>query len=179
MALIAFHPYGPFEIPTLDRVPDRKRLNEFWDMVEECEPGLSSAIGCYIFAVRAGRGIRPWYVGKTDRLGFRREAFQAPKLLIYGEVLRPRKRGTALLYLIARHTPGQKFMKRKTNENKVIGRLEEMLIGSSLLRNPDLANKRTTKHFREMRVPGYMNDAAGARSRPAKNLAKLLGTSAR
>lgn len=173
--MISFAPYGPFEVPVTDGVPDRTLLNEFWQEVEETKPGLGSAIGCYVFAVRAGRGIRPWYVGKTDRTGFKAEVFQPHKLLLYGDVLRGRRRGTALLYYIARQTPSGRLMKKKATENKVISRLEEMMIGTSLLRNSNLANKKATKHFREMRVPGYMNESAGARSREAKQLARLLG----
>ena len=174
--MIDFQPFGPFKIPLSNGAPDRTRLKDFWLSAEDVLPGITGAIGCYIFAIRAGGGIRPWYVGKTDKGTFKGEVFQPHKLLIYGEVLRARKRGTPLLYFIVRQTPRGKLVKKRANGDRTTCQLEELLIGSSLLRNPNLANKRTTKHFREMRVPGYMNEAPGSRSREATRLAHLLGT---
>ena len=173
--MITFQTYGPFEVPIKDRALDKDRQAEFWDGVEHAAPGLPGAIGCYIFAVRAGRGMRPWYVGKTDRAGFKREVFQDNKFRLYFEILKQRKRGTALMFFIARHTPGGRFNKTSVNENRAISTLEELMIGTSLLRNPKLINKRTTKHFRELQVPGYMNEAPGARMQSARQLALLLG----
>jgi hypothetical protein len=173
--MITFETYGPFAVPIKDRALDKSREAAFWSSVEEAAPGLSGAIGCYIFAVRAGRGMRPWYVGKTDRAGFKREVFQDNKFRLYFEILRQRKRGTALLFFIARHTPRGRFAKVSVNENRAISTLEELLIGTALTRNPKLINKRATKHFREIQVPGYMNESAGARPKDARQLATLLG----
>jgi hypothetical protein len=54
--------------------------------------------------------------------------------------------------------------------------LENLLIGTCLLRNHKLLNAKQTKNLRGTVVPGYMNELPGARSKPAKDLAKLLGT---
>jgi hypothetical protein len=85
--MIKFLPYGPFNVPVLHAGIDGSREDEFWDNLERDETGLSEAVGCYIFAVRAGRGIRPWYVGKTEKAGFRREVFQDHKFRLYWQVL--------------------------------------------------------------------------------------------
>ncbi len=131
-------------------------------------------MGCYIFAIRAGRGVRPWYVGKTEA-AFKKEVFQDHKFRLYWEALRERRKGTALLYFIAKHTPQGRLAKSSKNGHSSVGTLEELLIGTCLLRNAQLVNKKATKHFREIQVPGYMNESAGARSRKAKSLAQLLG----
>jgi hypothetical protein len=87
-----------------------------------------------------------------------------------------RKNGTSEIYLIARVTNAGKFRKRGRGKNGVtsIGRLEELLIGACLLKNPKLVNKSTTHHLKEIQVPGYMNETPGPKSSQARNLIKLL-----
>ncbi len=87
--MIAFQPHGPFEVPILSGGLDKSREGAFWRKVEESEPGLPAAVGCYIFAIRAGRGVRPWYVGKTEA-AFKKEVFQDHKFRLYWEALRER-----------------------------------------------------------------------------------------
>jgi hypothetical protein len=173
-----FKPYGPFEVPVEEGRVYTSELREFWNGIETDHPGLQNAVGCYIFATHAGKSPRPWYVGKTERASFRKEAFQPQKLLLYEEALRKQKRGTPLLYLIARLTTTGKFRGSGKGKNGVssIGKLEGLLIGASLLRNPKLVNKKTTKHLLLTQVPGYMNETPGARTREARDLALLLGT---
>lgn len=173
--MIAFEPYGPFKVPIQRGGIDKSREREFWDAVEDVAPDLPNAVGCYIFAIRAGRGVRPWYVGKTEKAGFRKEVFQDHKFRLYWEILKDRRKGTALLYFLAKHTGSGRFAKPSTNGHSSIAVLEELLIGTSLLRNSKLVNKRTTKHFKELQVPGYMNETPGARSQKARELATLLG----
>ena len=142
--------------------------------VEKGSSGLSDAVGCYIFAIRAGRGVLPWYVGKTERASFRKEVFTPHKLVLYAEALHGRK-GTGLIYFLPNVTPGGKFRKPSLNKVPAIGALEELLIATCLQRNTDLLNKRTTKHLREIEVPGYMNEKPGPRNANARKLAEVLG----
>ena len=69
--------------------------------LEATRPGLSSAVGCYVFGVRASRGTVPWYVGKTCMQGFSQECLEPHKLNHYNEVLYAKERGTPVLYLVA------------------------------------------------------------------------------
>ena len=53
--------FGPFEIPRTEKRQrvDRKSFRHFWNEVEalrQKNEGLASASGCYIFAIRAGKG---------------------------------------------------------------------------------------------------------------------------
>jgi hypothetical protein len=176
-----FKPHGPFEIPVEDGRVLPNELKDFWKAIERDHPGLQDAVGCYIFGIGSTKSSRPWYVGKTERASFKREAFQPQKLLLYQDALREAKRGTSLLFLIARVTDAGKFRKsakRSASKKGVpsIGKLEELLIGAALMQNGSLVNQRTTKHLKEIHVPGYMNEAPGARSLAARHLAKLLGT---
>ncbi len=166
-----FEPFGPYQIPVDGKLIDMRRKEEFWQRVEDEEAGLPDAVGCYIYAVRAGPGVRPWYVGKTERLSFRKEAF---KFNVVALALSRRKKGTLLLYLLAARTDGGKLKKPAKSSIRSIGALEELLIGTCLRRNPRLLNKKVTRHFREIEVPGYMNESPGARSVKARALAGLL-----
>ena len=54
-----FQCHGPFDVPTYNgkaaKIVDSERLTEFWNSAS----GLSEKRGCYVFAVRAGKGFRP------------------------------------------------------------------------------------------------------------------------
>jgi hypothetical protein len=165
-----FEPFGPFDMPFDGAHIDTELAKEFWQSVEDAREGLQDAIGCYIFAIRAGRGTKPWYVGKTER-SFRQEVLQPGKLLLFSKHLDSHKGGAPVLYLIAKQTSGGRFAKG----SRSVGTLEGMLIGKCLARNHRLLNKKDTNRFLKIEVPGYMNEPRGARSAPAKELAKLLG----
>ena len=84
-----YETYGPFEVPAAQapngqRALDleARRVREFWLEVEYLVEGLSYSRGCYIFAISAGGGVKPWYVG-VSTTGFRKECFQAQKKVIY------------------------------------------------------------------------------------------------
>lgn len=175
--MFKFKPYGPFSIPVEDGRVLKQELKEFWAEIDGQHPGLSGAVGCYIFAVSSKKS-KPWYVGKTERRSFKNEAFQPHKLLLYqNDVLSRNTRGVPIIYLIARLTPAGKLRRAATGDQGVgsIGRLEQLLIGNCLRKNPDLANKKDTSYLRRMRVPGYLNETAGARTREARALADLIG----
>ena len=64
--LKCYETFGPFEVPRKVGARGKKVLdfsspsiNRFWDDVESEVTGLSKARGCYLFGIRAGRGIKP------------------------------------------------------------------------------------------------------------------------
>ena len=95
-----FFPHTSFEIPRKSNghiAADKKSLGFFWDNVDvKLEDGLSGAIGCYIFSIRAGRGSLPWYVGLAEKYSFRKECFANHKLVHYNDLLAARA-GTPML----------------------------------------------------------------------------------
>lgn len=156
---------GPFEVPRTKlgvRVSRSKtKIAEFWDEAEKTVPGISTACGCYLAAVRNV----PWYLGKASRQTFEKECFTPHKLDHYDDSI---KGGCGVLYLffIVRVTQSGKFSKPSKNANRAVGHrdvdlLEKLLIGSGLQRNPRILNNRETKLLREMVVPGFLNTGPG------------------
>jgi hypothetical protein len=109
----------------------------------------------------------------TENSSFRKESWQPHKLNLYVDAMQSRKKGTPVLYLIAKQTTGGRFTKPSKSRLGSVRALEKLLINTCILRNPDLLNKKATKHPRGLIVPGYMN--AGTRTDRAKRLAELLG----
>ncbi len=149
--------YGPFRL-RLDKrgqIPDD--LNDFWEAVDdECE-GLSEARGCYIFGIRSSGGSRitPWYVGKTNRQTFSRECFNPHQKAHYYNALLEYERATPMLFLIPKFTGAGAFSRSTWSGD--VEFLEEYFIGAALKVNPDLRNKRDTKLYREIELPGFFN----------------------
>ena len=172
--------FGEFAVPrrvarsgkkTLDLNPEA--LQEFWNNLDNDFSGLSSAKGCYVFAIRAGRGIKPWYVGQTKK-SFKQECFTPVKQLHYLRALDQSKKGTPILLLVARST-GKGKISRGSIPKAEADFLEKMLIGMALGQNSRLLNKKDTKYLREIRVPGLVNSPPGPPSSAARSLKRTLG----
>lgn len=174
--MFKFQPYGPFKVPVFEGEVVKSELPDFWKEIEHHHPGLQGAVGCYIFATQGRGKPRPWYVGKTEKASFKKEAFQLQKLEHYRSILKFTQRGTPQLFLVAKMTSKGKFRRPSIKRVPPISKLEELFIGACLVQNPKLENKSMTKHLKEIHVPGYMNETPGARSREAKSFAALLGT---
>ena len=58
---------GPFVIPRSDNktIIATNKLSFLQASIEEDLTGLTAACGCYVFAMHAGKGYKPWYVGQT------------------------------------------------------------------------------------------------------------------
>ena len=167
--------FGPFEIPRTNsrRRVDRSSLRDFWNELEALRPkneGLASASGCYIFGIRAGKGAKPWYVGQATRT-FRQECFTPHKLVRYNEVLTERK-GTPLLFLLARMTPTGRFAGKLGP--KEADWVENQLIHHCLSANDDLLNVRGTAFSAEVIIPGLLNSPQARRSTEVQDLRSLL-----
>jgi hypothetical protein len=171
--IFQYEPYGPFTVP-LENGCIPKDLERLWEEVDDAKSGLSDAVGCYILAVKKGSVSMPSYVGKTVRLGFRKEAFQVHKREHYS-ALGPLKNETVELYLIPRVTDTGKVRKKydgKGTQDGKIKALEELLIGLAFAKNPELRNVKSKK---QIQLPGIMNEPSGRRSHEAEMLAELLG----
>jgi hypothetical protein len=93
-----FESFGPFKIPPVKGKGGRyiaEGCPKFWDQ----HPEFSEKRGVYIFAVRAGKGIRPVYVGKATKK-FKQECFASQKnSKHYGPALANIGRGTPVMFL--------------------------------------------------------------------------------
>ena len=173
-----FFPHTPIEIPRRSGgliAADKESLSQFWSRVEvELEAGLSGAIGCYIFAVRAGKGVLPWYVGLAAKQSFKKECFTSHKLVHYNNVVSERK-GTPFLTLVSKYTPGGKLQNPTVNLHCDIQYLETLLIANCMSRNPNLYNKRDTKLLRKMVIPGLLNTPVGKAATSVSSFRGLVG----
>ena len=171
-----FGTFGPFELPLSSRgLVARNELDTFWSAVEAEHPGLAEAMGCYIFSIQLGSSILPWYVGKTEKKTFKFEAVQPHKILHYQDALNEQTGGTALLFLLPRLTDAGKFRKVWKSGSSSVARLEGLLIGTALDRNPKLRNRMMMKHLTQSVVPGYMNDSSTDKSSSARKLSAMFG----
>ena len=168
-----FEIHGPFDIQRngnlIDKSPQAKKI--FWASVEEAEPGLPNAVGCYVFCV----GKKPWYVGLAEKQNFASECFQPHKLNAFNYAL-DKIQGKPTLLLISMLTPVGRFAKPRANGHKAIKFLEDILIGMAITRNSDLENIRGTKFLKEMIVPGLLNTPQGkAKKSSVQFLKSVLG----
>lgn len=124
---------GPYEFKPdgwpRQRVYTRAAADSFCEGHSEIVEGA----GCYVFAFRAARGYKPWYVGRTDR-AFRSEVFTNDKLQKYNEVVASGQSGTGILmFLVAPGRAGQSRQRR-------IAELEIYLIQEAARKNSGLVN---------------------------------------
>lgn len=128
---------GPFDIPCNGQESgsckkiDRLHAKEFWKQPDV--KSISNKQGCYIFALRAGKGFTPWYVGRAGKT-FEQECFTSHKTEHYNDVLWKGKKGAPVMFFVA----------PSGNKNKVsagvLKEMEEYLIQSAVYKNPDLSN---------------------------------------
>ena len=168
--------YGAFVIPRDDRGSIPRDVSGFWDTIESECPGLSTAIGVYVFGLRSSGGpaITPWYVGRSiSANGFKRECFTAHKRDCYHDAMADYDRATPGLFLIARLTETGRFSQdRSLNE---IDFLEKYFIGLAINANPEIVNRRSTVNFTDVVVPGVLNSPPGNPGAGAVNLKAAFG----
>jgi hypothetical protein len=163
-----FSPEGPFEIPFYQgragRTITDDNVKDFW--VERDHLGKQR--GCYVFAIRAGKGFTPGYVGRATR-GFKQETFSPHKLTRYQQFLADYQKGTPVLFFLV--APKKKGA---PNISSIKG-LEQFLIQVAQAANPDLLNIKGTK-LEEWGIAGVLRGGKGkpsTASRLFKNLMKL------
>jgi hypothetical protein len=170
-----FGTFGPFKVPVDDWGNVSTTLSEFWERADAEWRGLSNGRGCYVFGLSKSGGsrIEPWYVGKTNKQGFESECFKAHQLNHYSRARSRYERAKPHLYLIPQFTNNGTRLYRG-HAGAAIDFLETYLIGIALRANSELLNKRDTKLFRELILPGFLNSSAGSPGEGAIRLRKSL-----
>ena len=162
--MVVFNVRGPFPIK-LRRRPggrfiDVETIARFWsqcaDLVEET--------GCYVFGVRAGRGIVPAYVGQSTT-GFKNECFESHKLQHYHGALADRAKATPVMFFLVR-TEGP-----ASTVEASVDRLEDFLIQIASDRNPSLRNVRRV----EWCIQGVVRSQPGPPSDAAVFFRRMMG----
>jgi len=169
-----FKVHGPFDVPRVGKLISRHAAEQraLWDQVEEEFPGLSSSIGCYLFALRG----KVWYVGMAGKQSFSKECLSLHKQALFNEALQKVPNAKPKLFLLPKVGPSGKFRLPSGQDHPVIEAVENILIGVALKRNPSLLNIRGTKLLRDVNVPGVMNNRPGqATAHSVRALRKALG----
>ena len=167
-----FEVSGPFKIPTTrhggGKRVDKKQLGQFWTDIGD--DFLAEAKGCYVFAMRAGKGTLPIYVGRTSSKTFRGECFTNDKLLKLTNGMMAYKRGTPVLFLVA-------HQKRKGKPNlKAIRAMEQFLIQNAWVRNPDnLQNVHFTQPEWNWWIAGVFRSQPGKPTHAAVRFRAVVG----
>ena len=148
--------YGPFEVGfessgAIKRVEGEHR-SEFWARREVAH--LRKKQGCYVFAIRAGKGFTPWYVGRASK-GFEQEIFAPHKLGHYNRALFRGSKGTPVMFFVA-----PQGSKKKVN-TKALEQMEKELIQFALKRNPHICNVQGTKNLPQWSIKGVVRSSPG------------------
>ena len=164
------HIEGPFEV-CCESNGRAKRIDsnvgkEFWK--EGSLRHLKSKQGCYVFATRAGKGFRPWYVGKASK-GFEQETFTHHKLVHYNSVLFQGKKGTPVLFFVA-----PDGLKKKVPVSELT-HMEKELIQFALIKNPELCNTHQTKNIPRWSIQGVVRAKQGKPTSAAKCFRLMMG----
>lgn len=162
-----FTVHGPYDVPVhegkVSRTITEDQAREFWKLHHD----LAMRKGCYVFAIRAGRGIKPYWVGRATKT-FRQEVFAPHKLSKYQKALVDYAKGTPIMFLLT--LPNQKGKPNLTG----IKDLEAFLIQVGVSRNPDLLNTVGTG-AENWSISGVLRSNAGQPSKAAQTFRKLMG----
>lgn len=156
---------GPYDIPCLVK-PGGKLISEdlsaFWEKCKKVRNGK----GCYLLAIRAGKGFTPLYVGKTTRT-FEKECFTSHKLVHYHHAMSDYAKGTPVMFFIVLpRTQG------KPN-SKEITEVEDFLIQVGRTANSALRNIKGNT-VPNWSIRGVIRGGQGKVAKGATQLRKLL-----
>ena len=161
-----FSVVGPCSVPVYRGAAGKTITSDqaeaFWEEHED----LENQRGCYVFGMRAGRGMTPAYVGLATK-SFGREVFTPHKLTKYHKCLVDYRRGTPVLFfLVAPKKAG-------APNNGHISELERFLIQVGVSANEDLLNIQGTREA-EWSVRGVLRSGKGKRSNDAKQFLQIM-----
>lgn len=126
---------------------------------------ISKKQGCYVFALKAGLGFTPWYVGKTAK-SMIKECMVDGKLKYYNNVLFKGIKGNPVMFFIV----GDK----NKIPAKVIDQVETFLIECARSQNKYLKNKKKGTPA-NWNIKGVIRSPQGAPKNEAKAFKKMMG----
>lgn len=162
---------GPISIPFQKSVQGcakhigKVEVKAFWETAEA--EAIAEKQGCYVFALKAGKGFRPWYVGKATKT-MRQESLHPHKLAHYNEVLFQGMKGTPVLFFVV--LGGNK----KKVSAVVIDEMETFFIQTVLTKHPEIQNVQKT-NLPEWTVKGVIRGGKGQPKVNAVMFSKMMG----
>ena len=172
--------HGPYEIPC-DRLRSGRIIHplhgaQLWAKPGVTELKLRGKIGCYLYALRAGKGYTPLYVGQTT-VGFGKECFTDGKLNRYNHGLARVKAGTPVLFFVTPSWNARPTKKKKSAVAQLIGEIEKHLIALASSANPSgLLNTQHTK--KTWGIRGMHRGLGGKGNRSSANFRRMLNLGA-
>ncbi len=161
--------YGPFDVPlspeSRSKFIDSQQKKDFLQIITD--EGLSDKHGCYIFALRVGRGYSPWYIGKSTK-GMKRECMGSHQLQHYNAVLSNGYRGTPVMFFVLQPDDREKV------KQSICDEVESVLIQSAFFKNPDLRNIQKANHP-EWSIYGVLRSKRGRQSKNAVAFKTMMG----
>jgi len=157
---------GPFPVPFYigkgGRTIRGENIGEFWAAHHSIEDNY----GCYVFAIRAGRGYTPVYVGQA-KVSFRQEIFAPHKVVKYQEALAECAKGTPVVFVIC--SP----LKKGPRNVSHIEDLEDYLIQTAVSVNPNLKNIQGTTQ-EEWGIVGVLRGGSGKKGKAAAEFTRCM-----
>jgi len=161
-----FQVKGPFNVP-IHKSSSSKLVAEditlFWSVARS----LKNKKGCYVFAIRAGKGITPLYVGKTTN-SFEKECFTDHKIKHYNYALADYSKGTPIMF----------FVEYQAKQGKVnssdISDLEDFLIQIGRRINPNLRNIKGAKEP-TWGIKGVIRGGKGKKNKSESGFCSVFG----
>jgi hypothetical protein len=171
---VNFDVAGPFEITRhgKKRMIIEQSMPDLRPQLESWKPGLSGACGCYVFALKAGRGYTPYYVGQACKTSILREALNPSNREKYNKVCSEGK-GSPVIFFLPKLTPKGRYRK-KGRRSAAIDFLERWLIAAAIEKNPGLINNKLTRFLRNIHVVGVFNAGKGKRPTASQELRRTL-----
>ena len=177
-----FDVYGGF------RLKKGEEKRDFWErVIEICRKtiknelklenalNLKYACGCYVFAIRHGENLTPWYVGKAERSNFNTECFSLRNKQIHDRL--HNKNGSLRMFFLPALTEGGKLRRIPIRGDNYIEKLEDMLVSMALGANGKLFNIQGAAMLRNMVVPGVIGTGPGQPPQEVQDLKNVLGLS--
>jgi hypothetical protein len=144
---------------------DKECIKEFKE--RPCNKNIMNKQGVYVFALKAGRGFKPWYVGMASK-SFGQEIFTTHKTTLYNDLLFAGKKGTPWVFFIT--TPAGKNKISKP----IITSAEKEMIQYAYAKNPLLLNTKGTKG-KSWGIKGLIRGGSGKKSESTKQFGKMMG----
>ena len=129
---------------------------------------FTSQCGCYVYGIRAAKGIKPVYVGKAVDQPLMTEALSSDKIRkINNAILKTRKGTPVVAFVVPDKKPGA-LPRSQINE------IEGVLIQYAYAKNSDIENENGIYEPRWY-VDGVINSNPGRRSEKAKAFRSMIG----
>jgi hypothetical protein len=165
---------GPFELTRhgKKKIITEQSMADLRPRLETYEAGLSGACGCYVFAIRAGKGYTPYYVGQACKRSIFREALNPSNRERYNKVC-SESMGMPVMFLLPKRTPKGRY-KKKGRASATINFLERWLIAAAIEKNPGLINTKESRFLRKISIVGIFNAKKGKPPKASQQLRKTL-----